>query len=908
MQNLNGETAIVQIFLISNSTGQILVNRIYSGDFYPGGVGSIGDDGHVNITCSVVLPGVMAIQAAVDDNNEVFYSSIVGSDLSIKWQSPVRYNAVNLSKGKVVTESFTKLNDSLFLRRLSISNDAGANINVSLEDEVYNTSCNSVKLFSLTNYNTPETEVYKQRAIYGYPGGHFLVRESETFGYRLYNSSGAICWQKDYSEGSINKTSLNGCLVMQATEGGKPVTKLISITNGNMISTIPHEYLWNDEEHLLCYGINSSGTRDGTIRGFNQLQGLQYLKSVINGHTWDSDKMNFIVSVTDADQYKDFTSNRDSIISLLKANHLKIAVISPSTGQTKTQAQDLALNGEGGWWINTNNDMSVPLDDLAQKIIDLVNKERGADNVVIVNDPVELSSFYKDSENDPAYAMRWEFTHDPNKLGTYNLSNPMGLSSLNGAALAVAPTSFDKAGTYTVKCRAQDDPVTNTEYKGDAKAGRKWSNNDGYLTIIAHRRPVASFTCTSNTTMNGAGFTITDSSYDPDLVSTDPEGKKGIRTWEWQYRLVPGGEWITSSIAPNSFPSKGNYNIRLRVQDVHGAWSNWCEQSVLVVNQPPIAIFETYPNPVSINNNCMLIDHSYDLDGDTLVAWNWTIQGIGTRDYTNADSFSVSWPNPGDYTVTLKVQEAGGTWSAPYSLIVRVTNNHKPVAVLDLPAEGYAGETFMSDGTGSYDPDAGDYINLAYWQYKKPGGTWSDVYTAHKGDTNFLKFYSTPIEIGTWTIRLTVVDSYGLESDPVEKTIEIKEGFEVGGYVTPDPGERGRKMRVTAYAYRKGNPGVKLQINSMTAYIVHQTKPDGAKALPDGQVPMVANMAFDAATTTYKYTFLVPDRIQSKRWPDDGDYYIRIVGQKNSTQKEALIPCTIKGHILNRIYIQTRSW
>lgn len=60
--------------------------------------------------------------------------------------------------------------------------------------------------------------------------------------------------------------------------------------------------------------------------------------------------------------------------------------------------------------------------------------------------------------------------------------------------------------------------------------------------------------------------------------------------------------------------------------------------------------------------------------------------------------------------------------------------------------------------------------------------------------------------------------------------------------------------------------------------------------------------------TTQVY-FPVPNKVQAGRWPDDGKFiYIRVVGLKNTTSKETLLPATIKGHIQERLYIKTRSW
>ncbi|MDD4590130.1 MAG: hypothetical protein PHG06_06810 [Parabacteroides sp.] len=706
-----------------------------------------------------------------------------------------------------------------------------------------------------------------------------------------------------------NATLFKDFVVVSDThDGAGTQTLLLNRNTGAVECTIPLAYAWNDSNNLFLQKRADDGNGI-MLYVYNQLQGLKYVCQVIQDHSWDSTFVNHVVSVTDGAQYPDYDAKRDAIIQLSKADHLNVSGITPSTGSTAAQITDIALNGNGGWWIQTNNNMSVPLGELAAKIIQQVNDVKGADNVVLVNQPVELKSEYKDSENDPASIMNWSFTHDSSKLGDLLISNSMGVSALHGTTPTVPPTSFDKAGTYRVKCKAKDSPVTSVSYMADAKAGAKWSSDAAELIIIAHRKPVAAFTVTATATMHN-GFSVTDQSYDPDLVNTDPAGKKGIRNWEWQYRNSSLNEdWISSAVAPTTFNSKGTFIIRLRVQDVHGAWSDWSAQHVFsIVNSKPIAVFDAVPNPVLVNGVCTLFDYSYDMDGDALTDWEWTIQGVGTLNKVNSDPFTVSWSAVGDYLVTLKVKDSEGTWSDPVSQVVSVIVNNKPVARFTLPVDGYTGEMFTADGSASYDPDPEDTLDMSYWQFKKPGGEWSGVITQYLGDSGYLHFNQTPsaTELGTWYIRLVVVDNHGLESDPVEHSIEIKEGFEVSGYIIPVVGERGRNMIVVAYAHTPA--GEKFQISSMSAYIVHPTKPDGSAALPNGQTPQVVNMVYDAATTTYRYTFLVPNKVQAGRWPDDGTYYIRVVGLKNTTSKETLLPATIKGHIQERLYIKTRSW
>lgn len=895
------------LYLINENTGMIDAEKQYYDILYPpedlGFLGESGkwDDYTYRVEATILNSKNIGIKATKEHDghfsgNETSYYSVIRSDLSIGYTSDAEKNYYHGSPR--YTTYWHPITDNVFgigRNKREIDDYYGDEYWDDLQ--IFNNNCDT--LLKLPTRNYEEHDAVPFWGSDGFDNGYFYTAADGKV--QVYSSNGTLLWQKPMSYAYSGS-----CMgLMVGVYNGS--LSLMDLNTGALVTSIPNvTHLYHNNDYLLCCGSDGK-----TIICYGQLQGLRYVNQVLTNHTWDSDNYNFIVSVIDNNKYNDYSTMAAKMAPTLLAQHVKFVAISPAQGNISSQAKAIINNCEGGWWIQTNADMSKPLGDLAQKIIQFVNDNRTADNVVLVNEPVELKSVYQDSEADPAHQMRWEFAHDPNKLGDIALCSPMGLSSINGQ-LTTPPTSFDKAGTYTVKCKAQDDPVTNAAYLNDSKCGRKWSSDDGYLTILVHRRPVAAFSVSAGTaTMNGNNLVITDNSYDPDTVTTDPEGKKGIRNWQWQYHNeTTGDDWTTSDTAPATFPSKGKFAIRLRVQDLHGAWSSWVTRYVDVINAKPIAMFEAVPNPVNINTACSLLDHSYDPDGDKLTAYKWTVAGVGTYNRTDGSTFTVSWPKIGIYNVTLEVQDTAGQWSDPYTLAVKVIKNSKPIASFTLPAVGYEGETFLSNGTGSYDPDAGDRIQTAYWQYKKPGSSWSNIYTQHYGDAGFLYFYSTPAdgELGIWTIRLVVKDTYGLESDPVEKTIEVKEGFEVTGWVTPAVGERGRNMRITAYAHRKNNQAEKLQINNMTAYIVNAAKPDGSPAMPAGQTPQAVNMVYDPASKNYTYTFLVPERVQHGRWPDDGSYYIKIVGTKNGTQKEAFLPCAIKGNVLNRVYIKTRKW
>ncbi len=685
------------LYTITNSTGAITLRNTYT-DLWPGNLPPTSSWAtKFQMTAQCVNDSIIGVKAEfinnVDDGPSDIYYSVIKSDFSIAWTTAKYTSYFRPNQWSPKYEpSIKRVNDNL------VDYIMGVTSNQYTENhKIYGSNGTSL-LASGENGIILDS-------------GAFILQSSRSNKY--YNSAGALVWQKSTSDGDIaSGTLFNNGIVVKAVVSGKPAVKILNSANGNTVINIAHEYLWSDGGNLLCYGIKADGTRDGAIRSFSQKQGLQYLSQVISSHSWDNQKSNFAVSIIDSDKYKDYSTKRDSVISQLKTNHLKLAVISPAAGQTKTQANELIQNSEGGWWIQTAASMPGPLSDLAQKIITQVNQERGADNIVLVNQKVELTGNYSDPETDPAGTMRWEFSHDPYKLGSYSLCNSMGVSYLHGAKVSIPPTSFDKVGTFQVRYRAKDIPVTNAAYLNDPKSGAKWSSMDAYLTVLVHRRPIAAFTLSSTTINKTGSLVITDNSYDPDLVNTDPEGKKGLRNWEWQYRnTTTGEEWKSSLIIPSSFTTKGVYAIRLRVRDAHGAWSDWTDQKLFtVLNNKPIAVFDALPNPVFVNNPCSLIDSSYDPDGDPLASWEWTIQGIGTLNKVSAVPFPVSWPNAGDYLVTLRVRDTEGVWSDPVSQTVKVIN-YFMLTLESMSIQNGRGTATATPGGNPPGPSGTDRVN-----------------------------------------------------------------------------------------------------------------------------------------------------------------------------------------------------
>lgn len=523
-------------------------------------------------------------------------------------------------------------------------------------------------------------------------------------------------------------------------------------------------------------------------------------------------------------------------------------------------------------------------------------------NVLLVNQTMEYATYYLDPENDPKIADQWYYEHDPYHLMGYDLSNSWGLNTdVHQKTFSQPVNSFSKPGTYTVKYRVQDQPP-NSPYWNDPDAGRKWSQW-AEMKVHVHRRPVAAFAVSNPNPVVGQQITYQDNSYDPDLQFTDPEGKKGLRNWQWQYR-VDGGEWVTASQPPAYFTRPGTVEVRLRVQDFLGAWSEWAYSTVTVQNRKPVAYFEPTANPVGKGEATSLINQSYDPDGDELAAFEWTITGIGSR--TSKDVLNVSWPDPGTYQVTLRVMDQRGLWSDPYTANIVVENrqpNRPPVPVITFnPNPGYTGEQLTALGTASYDPDPGDYIQACYWRFKPPGEDWKGPFTQRRGEPGFLTSTLVPgdDQVGTWTFELTVIDSRNALGTATA-TVRVDPGFAVRvDGVVPQPAERGRNMIVRASAYRPSN-GQPVTIDAMKVIIP-------TAKLPDGWQPHEAWMAYNSARGMWEYTYLIPNRVQEGRWPDDGWYTVKVIGYRGGVMKEAYYDFEVRGHILKRLIIQTESW
>ncbi|NOX18420.1 MAG: PKD domain-containing protein [Chlorobi bacterium] len=178
--------------------------------------------------------------------------------------------------------------------------------------------------------------------------------------------------------------------------------------------------------------------------------------------------------------------------------------------------------------------------------------------------------------------------------------------------------------------------------------------------------------------------------------SFDKDGK--IIQFVWS----SDGEFEDSSkTAKVSFSRPGKYKVKLRVKDDSGTNSEYDEDEIIItVNAPPVA---KAGNDVYQTNGLVKFNAggSFDPDGKiTKYKWNF---GDGMKSYSKNPEHL--YRNPGEYKVTLTVQDNSPTLNNFSSDEINVRINAKPIADAGPDQTVAPGETFSLSASSSIDPD-----------------------------------------------------------------------------------------------------------------------------------------------------------------------------------------------------------
>ena len=275
----------------------------------------------------------------------------------------------------------------------------------------------------------------------------------------------------------------------------------------------------------------------------------------------------------------------------------------------------------------------------------------------IINEITDISVVPAGAKNNTADSEypygKWKIVHDNNLIVTDELQNDMGVSNQSNMSMNNLTCSFDKPGNYVIS-------YMNVPIK----------------TVYIHRRPVADFTIGWNPSTKAVS--IDDTSYD--LDTNKGEKSNGIKNVSWKWKKATSNNWI------NGYPTTwstddGIVIIQLTVTDYQG-----CSSSVAkyLGDNKPVAAFSFNLNPVSLYEDIMILNSSYDTTGYSINKSEWVIKNssgaVVATNNTNriGQSFSFGTPHDlglseGTYTVCLTVTNTAGTKSEQVSRTLHVS-------------------------------------------------------------------------------------------------------------------------------------------------------------------------------------------------------------------------------------------
>ena len=276
-----------------------------------------------------------------------------------------------------------------------------------------------------------------------------------------------------------------------------------------------------------------------------------------------------------------------------------------------------------------------------------------------------------DYESDPLNAEEWKLvSHDPNVF-----ENNQGMNAAVGKYVDSVDSALDKVGKYEIAGRVQDNPKAARNLYEQFVTERKWSGDSLPVTVYVHRRPIARFIVSSryNEATRLCTLGVRSTSYDLDHQS---QTDKGITQSQFEYKLSTDDAW-QPGIPSAPVPVGLTYNIRLKVKDYEGAWSNYYQQDITTLaastNEAPAVTISKSLNYVYEGDDIDIIMKPSDPDNDELVLIleEKKDSGVWKTVYTrtacasgSTQKYSISSIPAGEYEFRVAVTDPDGETAA----------------------------------------------------------------------------------------------------------------------------------------------------------------------------------------------------------------------------------------------------
>ncbi|OAH58662.1 hypothetical protein AWH48_16830 [Domibacillus aminovorans] len=423
------------------------------------------------------------------------------------------------------------------------------------------------------------------------------------------------------------------------------------------------------------------------------------------------------------------------------------------------------------------NDASIDttVNAMADYIIERVNHRINSNELyVTLEDTVTYKTFYSDYENDPLFSERWKYMHTPDVF-----ENNMGVDPKAHKYLTLPIEQFTRVGKYQPLYSGRDNPVHWDNNAFDTY--RLWAKDADNWFIYAHRKPIPDFNFTIDN-ISGA-YSVTNKAFDLDKSSIEIGNGPGIRKQTFHWRVE--GEKTWKAGLPTGNLEQKVYEVKNTVVDFQRRTESMIKKmDATGINKPPVAVFEPIPSVITVGQDILFKNLSWDPNGDPLTA-QWAIKKKGepdsaytalSTDYEPTKNFTAQ----GEYTVRLIVRDPSNETDSTTRDISVMANNTKPNAGFTYPNPVYIGDTIQIESTAT-DPD-GDLLSYTYEIEKQNG----DTVTIQSGDLEMdsngnvmLPADQFPSDLGKWIITQTVSDGQVEDTATGELTVldQTIEGF-----------------------------------------------------------------------------------------------------------------------------------
>ncbi|MFE8703923.1 Ig-like domain-containing protein [Cytobacillus sp. FJAT-54145] len=540
-----------------------------------------------------------------------------------------------------------------------------------------------------------------------------------------------------------------------------------------------------NETKASLYRVNWDGTGLTRLLG----QGTPYMDFDLNGSTivygtngyngtlyMQSSGTRLKTDITPNSKRTVFASliTNESITSSEQTNLIKSLLLTDGyfaglgTAVAKTSIDNvIAQNMSRGTFIDNTN-LATSMNQLGTYIINTMKENQGKNEIYLtLEDEAQYFTYYEDAENDPKFAERWRYNHNPSVF-----ENNMGLASFNLQNLGTPVTKFSNVGRYQTIHAARDNPVWWDDNKFDPY--RLWSKEVDNWYIYIHRKPIADFGFTINASTGQ--YTITNKAYDLDKRSIDIGYGGGIKAMSYQWREQGTFTW-TNGLPPNPLARKV-YEVKQEVEDFQKKKASVIKLlDATGVNKPPIADFDPIPTTIIAGETVTLQNKSYDPNGDPL-KYNWYISTDNKATWTEFSQLEHPTRQlnaVGDVWFKVKAtdQPFGLSDESEPKLVKVLPDNQPPTAGFEVDSPKYIGDIIEIRSTAT-DPD-GDTLSYEY-KLTKDGRTLNYKTGDSQVDTNGnVRLRFTDIQdIGEWTIVQTVSDGNTTDTSP-SKTLVIQD-------------------------------------------------------------------------------------------------------------------------------------